>query len=263
MKRGLRNTLLALLVMASPASYAETTISIIIDDMGDRLTLGRRAVNLPGVMTYAFLPHAPHSKSLAEKAYEQNKQVMLHQPMAAQSHRKLGRGGLNESMTAEQMNKILNENLASVPHAEGINNHMGSLLTQQKAMMEMFMQTLAQRGNLFFVDSRTTSASVALQEARESGVASTTRDIFLDHTKSVDVINKQIDALIEKAKRKGHALAIGHPYLETLEVLEARIPLLQEQGINMVKASDYIQQKYEEKLTWQTSLSPSPRVVKN
>ena len=231
--------------------------------MGNRLTLGRRAVNLPGVMTYAFLPHAPHSKSLAEKAHEQNKQVMLHQPMAAQSHRKMGLGGMGESLTAEQLEKILNDNLASVPYAEGINNHMGSLLTRQKNMMDMFMQSIAHRGNLFFVDSRTTSTSVALQEARENGIASTTRDIFLDNTKSVDVINKQIDALITKAKRKGYALAIGHPYRETLEVLESRIPLLQEQGINMVNASDYIKYKHEEKLTWHTSLSPSPKVVKN
>lgn len=263
MNRGLFFALLSVLVLFSPVVRAEATISIIIDDMGDRLTLGRRAVNLSGVMTYAFLPHAPHSKSLAEQAHEQQKQVMLHQPMAAQSHRKMGRGGLEQAMSSEQLEKLLTDNLASVPYAEGINNHMGSLLTQQKAMMDMLMHSLARRGNLFFVDSRTTSASVALQQARENGISSTTRDIFLDHTKSVDAIHQQLDALISKAKRHGSALAIGHPYRETLEVLEARIPLLQEQGIRMVKTSDYISHKHQEKLTWQTSLSPSPRVVKN
>jgi len=263
MSRCLTFALLLTLALASSMVRAEATISIIIDDMGDRLTLGRRAVNLSGVMTYAFLPHAPHSKSLAEQAHGQQKQVMLHQPMAAQSHRKLGRGGFHQTMSSEQLEKLLTDNLASVPHAEGINNHMGSLLTQQKSMMGMLMHSLARRGNLFFVDSRTTSASVALQQARENGVSSTTRDIFLDHTKSVDMINQQLDALIAKAKRKGYAMAIGHPYRETMEVLEARIPLLQEQGVKMVKASDYIAHKYREKLSWQTSSSPSLRVVKN
>lgn len=262
MKSGLFYILLVA-VLIGPRVQAETTISIIIDDMGDRLSLGRRAVNLHGVMTYAFLPHAPHSRSLAEQAHEQNKQVMLHQPMSAQSHRKLGRGGLEESITAEQLEKILADNLASIPHAAGINNHMGSLLTQHSDMMSIFMEAIARRGNLFFVDSRTTSASVALKQARENGIASTTRDVFLDNSKSVDTINAQVDALIARAKRKGYALAIGHPYRETLEVLEARLPLLQEQGIKMVNASDYINNKYQEKLTWQTSLSPSPRVVKN
>lgn len=262
MKLGLYYALF-FLVLASPRLHAEVTISIIIDDMGDRLTLGRRAVNLPGVMTYAFLPHAPHSKSLAEEAHEQNKQVMLHQPMTAQSYRKMGRGGMEEHLTAGQLEKILADNLASIPHAAGVNNHMGSLLTQRSELMDMLMSSIARRGNLFFVDSRTTSASVALKQARENGIASTTRDVFLDNTRAIDMINNQVDALVARAKRKGFALAIGHPYRETLEVLEARIPLLQEQGINMVKASDYIQHKYQEKLTWQTSLSPSPRVAKN
>ena len=263
MRRNLNYILIFLLVLASQAVRAEATVSIIIDDMGDRLALGRRAVNLPGILTYAFLPHAPHSKFLAEQAHEQQKQVMLHQPMSAESHRKMGPGGLNQGMNGAELATILADNLASVPYAEGVNNHMGSLLTQQKPVMDIFMHLLAQHGNLFFVDSRTTSASVALTEARVNDVASTSRDIFLDNTRSVEMINRQLDALIKKAKTKGFALAIGHPYRETLEVLEERLPLLHEQGINLVRASDYIARKYKEKFSWQTSLSPSHRVVKN
>jgi polysaccharide deacetylase 2 family uncharacterized protein YibQ len=264
MKAVLNKALILLLVTVSyPLHAGEPVISIIIDDMGDRLTLGRRAINLPGVMTYAFLPQTPHAKSLAEQAHEQHKQVMLHQPMAAQSHRKMGPGGIRDAMTAEQLDKVLSNNLASVPYAEGINNHMGSLLTQHQQMMDMFMHSLARHGHLFFVDSRTTSASVALEKARKMGIASTTRDIFLDHHKSIDFINQQIDALIERSKHKGYALAIGHPYRETLEVLEARLPLLQEQGIRMIKVSDYITRKHQERLTWHESSSPLHKVVKN
>ncbi|MFO7603827.1 MAG: divergent polysaccharide deacetylase family protein [Gammaproteobacteria bacterium] len=251
------------LVLAAPLAHAGPVISIIIDDLGEHLALGQRAIELPGVMTYAVLPYATHTRLLAQQAHARHKQVMLHQPMAAQSERKLGRGALQADTSAEQLEQILAANLAAVPHAEGINNHMGSLLTAQETMMATFMHAVARRGNLFFIDSRTTSASVALQQARENGIASTTRDVFLDNSKSIEAIHQQIDTLIARAQRKGHALAIGHPYRETLEALEARLPLLQAQGIQMVRASDYILHKYKEKLTWQTSLSPSPRVVKN
>lgn len=263
MRRGWYFAVLILLALASPVLHAEATISIIIDDMGYRLALGRRAVNLPGVMTYAFLPHAPHSKYLAQKVHEQHKQVMLHQPMTAESHRNMGPGGLDEGMNAVQLARVLAGNLASVPYVEGINNHMGSLLTQQKSMMDLFMHALAKRGRLFFIDSRTTSASVALIEARENGIASTSRDVFLDDDRSPALINHQLDILVSKAQRKGYALAIGHPYPETLQVLETRLPQLHERGIQMVKASVYIADKYQKRFLWQASLSPSPRVVKN
>ena len=170
---------------------------------------------------------------------------------------------LDEGMNAVQLARVLAGNLASVPYVEGINNHMGSLLTQQKSMMDLFMHALAKRGRLFFIDSRTTSASVALVEARENGIASTSRDVFLDDDRSPALINHQLDLLVRKAQRKGYALAIGHPYPETLQVLETRLPQLQARGIQMVKASVYIADKYQKRFLWQASLSPSPRVVKN
>ncbi len=263
MNRGWYYAIFFLLALTSPVLYAEATISIIIDDMGYRLALGRRAVNLPGVMTYAFLPHAPHSKFLAKKVHAQHKQVMLHQPMTAESHRNMGPGGLDMGMNAAQLASVLAGNLASVPYVEGVNNHMGSLLTQQKSIMDLFMQTLARRGQLFFIDSRTTSASVALMEARENGIASASRDVFLDDDRSPLMINRQLDILVRKARRRGYALAIGHPYPETVDVLEARLPQLQAEGIQMVKASVYIADKDQKRLLWQASLSPSPRAVKN
>lgn len=263
MKRGWYYVILILVTLYLPVVHAASVISIIIDDMGNRLELGRRAVALPGVMTYAFLPHAPHSKYLATRVHEQHKQVMLHQPMMAESHRRMGPGGLSPGMTAVQVARVLAGNLASVPYVEGINNHMGSLLTQQKTMMDMFMHMLAKRGRLFFIDSRTTSASVALLEARQNGIASTSRDVFLDNNRSPELINQQLERLVSKAQHHGYALAIGHPYPETLEVLADRLPELQAQGIKMVKASVYITDKAQQRYLWQASLSHSHKVVKN
>jgi hypothetical protein len=228
--------------------FNKPAISIIIDDMGYRLKSGHRAVNLPGAITYSFLPHSPHSNQLSQLAYEKNKEVMLHLPMEAESGKKLGPGGLTEDMTEKKFVEVLASNIESVPHANGFNNHMGSLLTKSQLWMTILMREMATDKNLFFVDSKTTSGSVALKVAREQGLQSIKRDIFIDHEESRKFILKQLRKLIKKSKRNGTALAIAHPKKITLSVLEEWLPELEAQGIQLVSVSKLISLQQQRKV---------------
>lgn len=238
-------------------------ISVIIDDLGARKERGMEAVQLPGPVACAFLPHYPYTVILARRAHSYNKEVLLHLPMQSVGDDPLGPGGLRLEMTENEFVQELQKDLESVPHVQGINNHMGSLLTRHPGHMLWLMQQMNLNGNLFFVDSRTTNSTVAHKVANEMGVPNMERDVFLDNDRDEESINHQFDKVIETARRKGTALAIGHPYESTLKVLAQRLPELQAEGIRMVSVAEMIKLRQVRRETWHASLSHSPRVVKN
>ncbi len=272
-RRGL--LLSALLLLAGQPLLADETatvepvslrpvVALIIDDLGDRLTDGLRAIALPGSVTYAILPQTTFSRRFAELAYRQGKEVMLHQPMQAVNGKPMGPGGLSVHMTRKNFRRTLRANLASVPHAQGVNNHMGSLLTRHPGQMAWLMDELQQRGDLFFVDSTTTNQTVALKVAMEHQLPSLRRNIFLDHERSELGIRRQFARFIAQARAVGSSLAIAHPYPETLLVLEEMLPTLSEQGVELLPVSQLIERRKERReQLWQASLSPLHRGVKS
>lgn len=232
----------------SPTGFNQPAISIIIDDMGYRLKSGNRAINLPGALTYSFLPHTPHVILQSNLAHDQNKEIMLHLPMEAEDRKKLGPGGLTEDMTRKNFSDVLESSIKSIPYARGFNNHMGSLLTKSQLWMRRLMHEVASENNLFFVDSKTTSHSVALSVARNEGLQSIQRDIFIDHELSKEFIQRQLKKLIAKARRSGTALAIAHPKELTLSLLEKWLPQLEAKGIKLVSVSELIHLQQQRKL---------------
>ena len=130
--------------------------------------------------------------------------------------------------------------IESVPFAIGVSSHRGSLLTRHPGHMGWLMAEISRRDGLFFIDSYTTHESVALQIARESGVAATRRDVFLDHDPRPETVRRELDRLKKLARERGQAIAIGHPYPATLEVLEEELPNLAEEGIELVSISRLI-----------------------
>jgi len=238
-------------------------VAIIIDDLGYKARMDSRAVNLDGNITYAFLPHAPFTPKLAEKVHAQDREVMLHLPMQSHEHIHLGPGAITEDMDEIQFTQALKKSLESVPHAKGINNHMGSLITSNEERMHWLMKNIA-ANELFFIDSRTTSKTVAEKIAQQYDLPNTRRNVFLDHDHNPKAINYQFNRLIKLAKKYGSAVGIGHPFELTLTILEKRIPELENHGIKLISASQLIayQQNKGEK-SWQMSLSHSPKVVKN
>jgi polysaccharide deacetylase 2 family uncharacterized protein YibQ len=263
MKRWGEMLLVAGLMLCSSMALAQRQmIAIIIDDLGNNAK-DERAVDLPGAIACAFLPHAPYTKSLARKAHSQNKEVILHAPMESLHGNTLGPGSLTLHMTEQQFISTLHEDLAAVPHVQGINNHMGSLLTRHPGHMLWLMQEMNRHGGLFFVDSRTTLGSVAQTVAAENSIPNLERDIFLDAEPGAEFVERQFARLIKIAQKRGTALAIGHPYPATMKVLKQRLQQLDDIGVDLVSVGELIQHKQQELPTWQLSSSPLPKVAKN
>lgn len=253
--------LLLIWSLAAQAGQAPV-LAIILDDMGNDLHSGRQALALPGAVTYAVLPHSPYARTLAEEAKQSGKELMLHLPMQALDGRRLGPGGLELHMTEQQFRRTLQSSLDSVPHAVGVNNHMGSLLTRHPGAMEWLMRSIKDRGGLYYVDSRTDDRTVAETEARAAGLPSSRRDVFLDNLRDEAAIKTQFDRVLVRARRHGTAIAIGHPYPETLAVLDRELNRLQDLGVVLLPVSAIIQQQQRIE-TWRASSSPSQRVAKN
>jgi polysaccharide deacetylase 2 family uncharacterized protein YibQ len=233
------------------------SIALIIDDLGNQSAAGQRAIELPGPVACAFLPYGHFTRQLAQQAHTRGKEVMLHLPMQSVHHNESDRGELVLDMTQQQFTRTLTAGLAAVPHVSGINNHRGSLITRHPGHMSWLMQALNQRGGLFFVDSRTTAATVARRIAAEYRVPSIERNVFLDHDRQPDAVQAQFRRLVRIAHRDGVALGIGHPYPETLEVLSRELALLGDYNIQMVSVNRLIEIEAEtgSKQPWQMSLS--------
>lgn len=213
-------------------------IALIIDDLGNVLTNGNRAVALDGPVACAILPLTPHAARLASRAHAAGKEVMLHLPLQSiEEATAMSVGTIQIDTTRSQLARILAINLASVPYVVGINNHQGSLLTRHPGHMTWLMDEMRRRGDLFFVDSYTTEASIALRVARERGVPSIRRDVFLDNTPTREAIASEFRRLKQRALTHGVAVGIGHPYTATLEFLERAIPLLRAEGFELVPVS--------------------------
>ncbi|MCC6303361.1 MAG: divergent polysaccharide deacetylase family protein [Gammaproteobacteria bacterium] len=215
-------------------------VSIIIDDLGYRPASGARVVALPGAITCAFLPNTPHARHLATLAHEAGKEVMLHLPMQAVGRPLMDDGGLLATMTRREFLRVVRRDLLAVPYVSGINNHMGSLLTQSRGHMEWLMEELSQYSGLYFVDSFTSVQSIAHRVAAENRVPTVRRDIFLDAVQDDDAIAREFDGLIETARKHGTAVAIGHPHPQTLAFLEANLGRLREAGIELLPVSQLI-----------------------
>tara|TARA_B100000809_G_scaffold263501_1_gene316895 strand:+ start:1871 stop:2707 length:837 start_codon:yes stop_codon:yes gene_type:complete len=236
--------LLTLGLFSSLLTAAESPrIAIIIDDLGYHLKRGQRAVDLPAAVTLSILPHGPNSQALARRASKRGKEIMLHAPMSNIAGIPLDDGALTSDMNRQQLVAVLRQGLAALPDAIGVNNHMGSLLTQQAAPMHWLMAELSKQ-QLFFVDSRTSADSLAFDIAQSYSLPSLKRDVFLDNQRDHAFIESQFQQLLRIAKKRGWALGIGHPYPETLAVLEEYLPQLKQQGVEVVTISALLTPQY-------------------
>jgi polysaccharide deacetylase 2 family uncharacterized protein YibQ len=220
----------------SPSVFAQGRLAIIIDDIGYNLTLGKRTTDLRGDFTLAVLPFTPHGIELAQRAHQRGKEIMLHAPMSNRHNYPLGRGGLVSGMPRAEFLAVLRQNLANIPHIKGVNNHMGSSLTEQAEPMRWLMEELKTKG-LYFVDSRTSAQTQALTIAEKIHLPSRKRDVFLDDERTRSNIQYQLRRALELAQQQGSAIAIGHPYPETLAELEHLQPLLNQYEVQLVKTS--------------------------
>ena len=215
-------------------------LAIILDDMGYDRAAADAALALSFPITLSVIPHLPLSAEVAEEAYRRGDQVLLHLPMEAEADQaKAEPIELRVGMKADQVERDLDGMLETVPHAAGVNNHQGSRATADATLMAELMPALRRRG-LFFIDSRTTAATVAHDTAEKAGVRSASRKVFLDDTPRRDAILAQLDLAARDAARDGFAIAIGHPHPETIAALMEAAPRLEARGVRFVFVSDVV-----------------------
>ncbi len=237
---GLLGSLLLALLCSLPAQAAPTStpkayVTLIIDDLGQNLPRDRLVLSLPGPVTTAVMPDTPHAPELAREAHRAGKIVILHMPMDPAT----GPFAWHPELPIEELHKRLDAAFQAVPYTSGINNHMGSRMTSQQPAMAWLMGEL-QRRHKFFVDSRTSAQTVAAAEAQKIGLASVSRDVFLDDERTEPAIAQQLQTAIRLAHKQGSAVMIGHPYPQTLAVLERELPKLKAQGIEWIDIKSMI-----------------------
>jgi polysaccharide deacetylase 2 family uncharacterized protein YibQ len=211
--------------------------AIIIDDLGQDLSAERQLLDLRYPLSFSVMPNLAHSTQIAEEAHRAGREVLLHLPMQPEPGAavKPSPDELRVGMTGWVVRRTIEADLVSVPHAAGVNNHMGSRATADAKLMEEVMQVLSER-HLYFVDSRTTPDSVALERARQMRVPAFYRSVFLDDTETTAYTLGQLNEMCRLVKEQGMAIAIGHPHPTTLAALAQFLPELEKDDIQLLPA---------------------------
>ena len=205
-----------------PASGdARPKIAIIVDDLGYDSDTDFSFFQLDLPLSFSVLPYGPFTGSLVRKANKVGRELILHLPMEPKNYPSVqpGPGGLFLSMDASEIRKVLDQDLRLISGVQGVNNHMGSSFTENREKMLVVLNELKKRG-LFFVDSRTTKHTVALDLARSIGLPAARRRVFLDNNLEAKALNIQMERLLSMARHRGAAIGICHPYKETYQLLK-------------------------------------------
>ena len=208
---------------------------LIIDDLGNN-SRDLAFFQLPQGVTFSFLPHTPYADQIVEQAQESGRELMLHLPMEAHNGKKMGPGGLDTQMDEAEFRLKLSSVLDSYPEVKGVNNHMGSKLSELEQPMGWFVDEV-QRRQLYFIDSKTSPNSVAEQQAEGKMALVGHRDLFLDHYPTQRFIRTQLQQVEQRMARGEIPVVLAHPYPETLLALRQLLPELLAKGVRIIRAS--------------------------
>jgi polysaccharide deacetylase 2 family uncharacterized protein YibQ len=218
---------------------------IIIDDMGNQYKPCLPLIKSKYPITFSVLPNCPFSKRISQEGHESGHEIILHAPMEAwdnESNQRASKTGhlfLTTAMDNQELTDQLETMIESVPNIIGISNHMGSKFTGDSTKMEVLMRLLKDK-SLCFLDSRTSNNSKGLSLAKEFGVPSVGRGLFLDNDQSYDQTVEQIVKLMEMSTAEGIAVGIGHPYPSTIKALTDMLPRFKKNKIEIVPLSEII-----------------------
>lgn len=217
-------------------------VAIVVDDLGYSIAEAEALMKMNVPLTYAVLPSAPLSSLIARKATSLKGEVIIHLPMEPWTFPEgYERDGvLLLEMDDGDLVERISEEFSLIPGAKGVSNHMGSKFTEDEHKMRIVLNECKRRG-FYFLDSKTTSRSMAYKIAKELNVKSAVRDVFIDHERNTDFIKKQLDLLTEIAIKRGKAVGICHPYPETIKALEHYIEKSRKNGIEFVLLSEIAQ----------------------
>lgn len=232
----------------SAVSPPRPRIAIVIDDMGfDRIN-SARALRLPPQVTLAYLPFAPDVATQVRRARLKGHPVILHLPMEAPEHGgKPGVNVLSVASTPAKLRRQLADIFGRFGGYTGVNNHMGSTFTRDRAKMDIVISELKKRG-LFFLDSRTSGGSVGASAAIDAGIAYAVRDVFLDHEAEPEKIRARMEETERIARATGQAIAIGHPRTATMNEIAPWLAGIREKGFDLVRLDTLLKRDDRKKL---------------
>ena len=222
-----------------PLPPASPEVAIVIDDLGRSVETVRRLEALGVDLTYSVLPFEVRTREVVSHLRRGKREILCHLPMQAEGEADPGPGALTVAMPLGEVRRRTREALASVPGAVGVNNHMGSDFSSDAQLMRVVLQVLV-RHELYFLDSRTSALTQGYAVARELGLPAAERHVFLDRERDRAAIATQFEELLLTASAEGAAVAIGHPYVETLEVLEEWVPRAVARGFRFVTVGDLV-----------------------
>jgi uncharacterized protein len=222
----------------SSATSGGGDIVLIIDDLGfDGQPLERLMALDPNV-NCAILPNGTRATEFAEALQRRGFEILVHLPMQPKGSATPGRNAILTSMSDDEIERTTRENIEAIPYARGVNNHMGSLATTDRRVMNSVMRAMPD--GMYFIDSRTTGSSVAADVARERNIRTAARHVFLDDVASESAVRRQLAELADAAHKRGVAIGIGHPYPVTMRVLAEELPDLRARGFRFIRASEVV-----------------------
>jgi len=228
-------------IRPGPAASGVTgaRLAIIIDDCGQWPDIERALVALPVPLTMSIMPRAPYTEAIERDAAGAGDGIMLHLPMESLGGSDPGDGKVTTEMDDATIQAQVRDDLRRVPLARGVNNHEGSKATADARVMRDVAEVLASEGR-YFIDSRTTAATLAARETVSLGVPTASRNVFLDNVDTIAAVEAQLRTAGDLARHAGWAIAIGHPKAATLAALRALIPSLEGQGVTFVLVQDLV-----------------------
>lgn len=216
-------------------------LAVIVDDCGYDMSSVRTLLNTGLPLNFAVLPYKPYSSDVLEMIKSDGRVAMLHLPMEP-----MDRSAMSEEsstictdMSKDKILELTRKAINSLPGVSGVNNHQGSKATADSATMTTVLQELRNQ-DLFFVDSRTSSKSVARDKAVAMGVPTARNDIFLDNSSDVQAIRKQIYKAMDIAEKNGSAIAICHARPNTAKAWSMYAEEIKNTGIELVPITDLL-----------------------
>ncbi|MGQ9367489.1 divergent polysaccharide deacetylase family protein [Azospirillum sp. ST 5-10] len=225
--------------VAAPAVDGRPAIAVVIDDLGVDRKRSARTVALPGPLTLAWLPYAHALPQQTGAARAAGHELMVHLPMEPSVRADPGPGALLVGLAPDDIARRLEQALSAFDGYVGVNNHMGSRFTADRAVMAPVLAELRRRG-LLWLDSRTTPGTVGPDLARGLDLPFAERDIFLDNTQTVAAVRAQLARTEAVARAHGYAVAIGHPHDATLAALADWLPEMRRRGFVLVPVSTVV-----------------------
>ncbi len=211
-------------------------VALVIDDLGRSLVQLDELRGLGVPLSYAVLPYEPRTEAVVASLRKRGAEILCHLPMEPRNGANPGPGALTRNMTRKELARATRGALEQTPGAVGVNNHMGSRLSVDRRSMKTVLRVLAEDG-LFYLDSRTSADSLGYRMALEAGLPAAERQVFLDAESQPETVRQQFARLLELARGRGAAIAIGHPSETTIGVLRREIPRALRAGYEFVPVS--------------------------